>query len=203
MSRRRTPMCGRPEVMGVRDTVGGTRPSGRRANATPSFAAMEWRMSHTIREDAPLPPSLPPEELRHRTNVHGTVFAARAAVVDRITVGDQLLLVPDLLTDDDPPAVWVHVAGGDVLGYVPRRLRRGWPLGCSLAGAAPPASSRFAVPTLRASIGLRSSLSDRRAEHRRVLATEFTENGPNHFVTRSGQLSVGTQVLAALSAKPG
>ena len=87
-----------------------------------SFAALEWRLSHTVRDDAPLPPALPPEELRLRTNVHGTVFAARAAVVDRIRVGDRLLLVPDPQSDDDPPAVWLHVAGGDVLGYVPLQV---------------------------------------------------------------------------------
>jgi HIRAN domain len=79
-------------------------------------------MSHTVREDAPLPPPLPPEELRHRTNVHGTVFAARATVVERLREGDRLLLVPDPPSDNDPPAVWVHVAGGDVLGYVPLQV---------------------------------------------------------------------------------
>ena len=79
-------------------------------------------MSGTAREDAPLPPPLPPEELRHRTNVHGTVFAARTSVVNRVQPGDRLLLVPDPPADDEPPAVWVHVAGGDVLGYVPTQI---------------------------------------------------------------------------------
>lgn len=79
-------------------------------------------MSHIAREDAPLPPPLPPEELRHRTNVHGTVFAARAAVVERLQEGEKLLLVPDPPTEDEPPAVWVHVAGGDVLGHVPQQI---------------------------------------------------------------------------------
>ena len=79
-------------------------------------------MSGTARDDAPLPPPLPPEELRHRTNVHGTVFAARTSVVDRVQPGDRLLLVPDPPADDEPPAVWVHVAGGDVLGYIPTQI---------------------------------------------------------------------------------
>ena len=79
-------------------------------------------MSHTAREDAPLPPPLPPEELRHRTNVHGTVFAARAAVADRVQPGDRLLVVPDPPAADEPPAVWLHVAGGDILGYVPLQI---------------------------------------------------------------------------------
>ncbi len=75
-------------------------------------------MTHIAREDAPLPPP-PPEDLRVRTNVHGTVFAARTSVVDRIKAGDRLLLVPDPPSADEQPAVWVHVAGGDVLGHVP------------------------------------------------------------------------------------
>ncbi len=79
-------------------------------------------MPHTTREDAPLPPPMPPKESRLRTNVHGSVFAARTSVVDRLQVGDRLLLVPDPPQDDDPPAVWIHVAGGDVLGHVPVQI---------------------------------------------------------------------------------
>jgi hypothetical protein len=51
--------------------------------------------------------------------VHGSVFAARTAVVERLQPGEPLLLVPDPLHEEEPPAVWVHVAGGDVLGHVP------------------------------------------------------------------------------------
>ena len=76
-------------------------------------------MSHAAREDAPRPLPRPPKELRFRTNVHGTVFAARTEVVERLAPGDPLLLVPDPLEADTPPAVWVHVAGGDVLGHLP------------------------------------------------------------------------------------
>ncbi len=79
-------------------------------------------MSHVTRGDAPVPPPMPPKELRLRTNVHGTVFAARTAVVDRLAVGDSLLLVPDPLQEGEPPAVWLHVAGGDVLGHLPQQV---------------------------------------------------------------------------------
>jgi HIRAN domain len=76
-------------------------------------------MSRAVREGAPLPTPTPPKELNLRTNVHGTVFAARRAVADRVQVGERLLLVPELPKDEELPAVWVHVHGGDVLGHVP------------------------------------------------------------------------------------
>lgn len=76
-------------------------------------------MSHTTRKNTPLPPPMPPVELRLRTNVHGTVFAARLAVVERLETGQKLLLVPDPPQDGEAPAVWLHVAGGDVLGHLP------------------------------------------------------------------------------------
>jgi HIRAN domain len=80
---------------------------------------MEMSMSHTVRAGAPLPTPTPPTERSLRTNVHGTVFAARRAVADRVQVGEQLLLVPELPKEEELPAVWVHVHGGDVLGHVP------------------------------------------------------------------------------------
>jgi hypothetical protein len=43
-------------------------------------------------------------------------------VIDRLQVGDRLLLIPDPPDDDTPPAVWVHVAGGDVLGHLPVQI---------------------------------------------------------------------------------
>lgn len=77
-------------------------------------------MSSVDGSGTPWPVPAPPTETTLRTHVHGTVFAARTAVVDRLHTGDPLLLVPDLPGDDDePPAVWVHVQGGDVLGHVP------------------------------------------------------------------------------------
>lgn len=76
-------------------------------------------MSQTTPGDAAMLPPTPPKESRLRTNVHGTVFAARTTVVSRLQPGDRLLLVPDPLDVDETPAVWVHVSGGDVLGHVP------------------------------------------------------------------------------------
>lgn len=64
----------------------------------------------------------PPAERRQRIKVQGTVFARRPDVIDRLQVGEPLVLVPDLLVDDEPPAVWVHVRGGDVLGHVPGQV---------------------------------------------------------------------------------
>lgn len=49
--------------------------------------------------------------------VYGTVFAGRAEVVRRLSVGDPLILVPDPPSVDDP-AVWVHAPGGDLLGHL-------------------------------------------------------------------------------------
>lgn len=51
------------------------------------------------------------------TPVYGTVFAARAAAVARLRVGDQLILVPDA-PGVVPPNVWVHAPGGDVVGHL-------------------------------------------------------------------------------------
>jgi len=79
-------------------------------------------MSQTTREDAAMLQPILPTESRLRTNVHGTVFAARTTVVSRLQPGDRLLLVPDPLDVDEPPAVWVHVSGGDVLGHVPVQI---------------------------------------------------------------------------------
>jgi hypothetical protein len=55
------------------------------------------------------------------TAVHGTVFAARARVVDRLQAGDAVLLIPDP-PGAEVPAVWVHAHGGDVVGHVPQQV---------------------------------------------------------------------------------
>ena len=88
-------------------------------------------MSQTTREHAAM---LPPFDSPLRTNVHGTVFAARFDVISRLQPGDRLLLVPDPLQDDETPAVWVHVPGGDVLGHVPVQVAA-WLAPWMLAGA--------------------------------------------------------------------
>jgi len=59
-----------------------------------------------------------PHTERFESPVHGTVFAGRAAVLDRLRPGDPLILVPDP-PGADVPAVWVHAAGGDVVGHLP------------------------------------------------------------------------------------
>lgn len=60
----------------------------------------------------------PPFTEQFRTTVHGTVFLDRTAVVHRLRVGDDLILVPDPSGVDDPN-VWVHARGGDVIGHLP------------------------------------------------------------------------------------
>jgi len=52
-----------------------------------------------------------------QTPVYGTVFARRSEVVHRLHAGDRLILVPDP-PGAEPPAVWVHAPGGDVVGHL-------------------------------------------------------------------------------------
>lgn len=61
--------------------------------------------------------SILPGTEEFQTNVYGTVFGARAAVVRRLRPGDRLILVPDPPGTDNP-AVWVHAPGGDVVGHL-------------------------------------------------------------------------------------
>ena len=74
-----------------------------------------------------------PHAERFECAVHGTVFAARAAVVQRLRPGDPLLLVPDP-PGAEVPAVWVHAAGGDVVGHLPVQIAA-WLAPWMLAGA--------------------------------------------------------------------
>ncbi len=66
-------------------------------------------------------PYAPPYPEPFRTAVLGTVFANRADVVHRLQPGDRLILVPDP-PDAEIPAVWVHAAGGDVVGHLPLQV---------------------------------------------------------------------------------
>ena len=61
--------------------------------------------------------SILPGSREFQTPVYGTVFGRRASVVHRLKVGDRLILVPDPPGTDDP-SVWVHAAGGDVVGHL-------------------------------------------------------------------------------------
>lgn len=60
----------------------------------------------------------PPAVEQFRSAVYGTVFGRRTDVVHRLRAGDRLILVPDPPGTDNP-AVWVHAAGGDVVGHLP------------------------------------------------------------------------------------
>jgi hypothetical protein len=77
-------------------------------------------------------PAILPETTDFRTAVYGTVFANRAAVVRRLSVGDSLILVPDPPGIDDPN-VWVHARGGDVVGHLSPDLNS-WLVPWMLAG---------------------------------------------------------------------
>lgn len=68
----------------------------------------------------PYPTDRPP---CFRTTVHGTVFGARTAVLEHLTDGEELLLIPGPPLEDDP-GVWVHRAGGDLVGHLPPEIER-------------------------------------------------------------------------------
>jgi hypothetical protein len=67
------------------------------------------------------------------TPVYGTVFARRAEVVHRLNAGDRLILVPDP-AGAEPPTVWVHARGGDVVGHLSPDVS-GWLAPLMLAGS--------------------------------------------------------------------
>ena len=61
--------------------------------------------------------SILPGAPEFRTPVYGTVFGQRSDVVHRLHPGDRLILVPDP-PGAEPPNVWVHARGGDVVGHL-------------------------------------------------------------------------------------
>jgi hypothetical protein len=68
----------------------------------------------------------PPPRPRHppewfRTTVHGTVFGERTEHLQRVSAGDDLLLLPGLPIEDEP-GVWVHLPGGELLGHLPPEI---------------------------------------------------------------------------------
>lgn len=77
--------------------------------------------------------SIIPGTRQFETAVYGTVFAARAAAVARLHLGDALILVPDP-EDVDPPNVWVHAPGGDVVGHLATDINK-WMAARMLDGA--------------------------------------------------------------------
>jgi len=66
----------------------------------------------------PLPQGCPP---RFRATVHGTVFAGRDRILDGMTEGDTVYLIPDPPGQEEPE-VWVHVAGCDPIGHLPPEI---------------------------------------------------------------------------------
>lgn len=61
--------------------------------------------------------SILPGSPEFRAPVYGTVFGRRTDVVHRLHAGDRLILVPDP-PGSEPPTVWVHARGGDVIGHL-------------------------------------------------------------------------------------
>ena len=60
---------------------------------------------------------------RFRATVHGTCFCDREQHLDRLRAGDELMLIPDPPTEEDP-GIWVHVRGGDPVGHLPPEIGR-------------------------------------------------------------------------------
>jgi hypothetical protein len=77
-------------------------------------------------------PAVLPETSEFTAPVYGTVFARRSSVVQRLRPGAPLILVPDPPGIDDP-SVWVHAAGGDVVGHLSPDLSA-WLVPWMLAG---------------------------------------------------------------------
>jgi hypothetical protein len=53
--------------------------------------------------------------------VHGTVFAGREQLVDKLAEGDTVRLVPDPPIQVDPE-VWVHLESGEPIGHLPAEI---------------------------------------------------------------------------------
>jgi hypothetical protein len=76
--------------------------------------------------------SILPDSNRFETSVYGTVFAARASALERLSIGDILVLVPDPEGVENP-SVWVHAPGGDVVGHLAPDVNR-WMVRRMLSG---------------------------------------------------------------------
>ena len=53
--------------------------------------------------------------------MHGTVFCERARHINRVSAGDELLLIPGPPIDDEP-GLWVHLPDGELLGHLPPEI---------------------------------------------------------------------------------
>lgn len=68
------------------------------------------------------PPPFPADcPARFRSTVHGTIFAGREQLLDDLTEGDPMTLVPDPPGQDDPE-VWVHLPSGEPVGHLPPEI---------------------------------------------------------------------------------
>lgn len=67
--------------------------------------------------------SILPDAAQFDAPVYGTIFAERSAVLERLRVGDRLILVPDP-AGVVAPSVWVHAPGGDVIGHLAPDINR-------------------------------------------------------------------------------
>ncbi|MGH7483054.1 MAG: hypothetical protein ACRELV_12940 [Longimicrobiales bacterium] len=56
-----------------------------------------------------------------RATVHGTIFCDRSRQVDRVSPGEELLLLSDPPGEDDP-GIWVHHRDGDLIGHLPPEI---------------------------------------------------------------------------------
>ena len=70
------------------------------------------------RRAPPLPPHAP---VCFTATVHGTVFCDRAKHLNRLRAEDEVYLIPGPPVDD-PPGIWVHLPGGDLLGHLPPEI---------------------------------------------------------------------------------
>lgn len=77
--------------------------------------------------------SILPDAVQFEAPVYGTIFAGRSAVLERLRIGDRLILVPDPV-GVDVPSVWVHAPGGDVIGHLAPDINR-WMVRRMLASA--------------------------------------------------------------------
>jgi hypothetical protein len=66
----------------------------------------------------PFPEGRPPV---FRSTVHGTVFAGREQLVEKLEEGDTLRLVPDPPIQVEPE-VWVHLESGEPIGHLPAEI---------------------------------------------------------------------------------
>lgn len=77
--------------------------------------------SHPESPERGLPPFPEGRPARFRATVHGTIFAERALALERLTTGDGVVLIPDPPVEEEP-RVWVHLATGEPVGYLPTEI---------------------------------------------------------------------------------